>query len=263
LHIGGVGLARGYLHRPDLTEAKFIANPFNKSQRLYKTGDLVRYLPDGNIEFLGRIDNQVKIRGFRIELGEIETVLVTHPQVSEAVAIDSDDIPGSKRLVAYVVTRSKSEIKSQLRSFLKQKLPDYMIPSAFVVLDALPLTPNGKVDRRGLPKPDQTRPDVEANYVAPQTEVERTIAAVWQEVLHLENIGIHDNFFQIGGHSLLATQIISRLSQVFQINLSVLTLFEAPTIASFAEYCEIVQGTVQGLHNSFDTSDGEYEEIEI
>jgi amino acid adenylation domain-containing protein len=263
LHIGGVGLARGYLHRPDLTEAKFIANPFNKSQRLYKTGDLVRYLPDGNIEFLGRIDNQVKIRGFRIELGEIETVLVTHPQVSEAVVIDSDDIPGSKRLVAYVVTRSKSEIKSQLRSFLKQKLPDYMIPSAFVVLDALPLTPNGKVDRRGLPKPDQTRPDVEANYVAPQTEVERTIAAVWQEVLHLENIGIHHNFFQIGGHSLLATQIISRLSQVFQINLSVLTLFEAPTIASFAEYCEIVQGTVQGLQNSFDTSDGEYEEIEI
>ncbi|MFZ4557807.1 MAG: non-ribosomal peptide synthetase, partial [Pseudanabaena sp.] len=155
LHIGGSGLARGYLHRPDLTDAKFIAHPFKQSERIYKTGDLARYLPDGNIEFLGRIDNQVKIRGFRIELGEIETLLITHPQISEAVVIDSDDIPGSKRLVAYIVeTFSGTSLpQSQLRSFLKQKLPDYMIPSAFVVLDALPLTPNGKLDRRGLPKP--------------------------------------------------------------------------------------------------------------
>jgi amino acid adenylation domain-containing protein len=263
LHIGGVGLARGYLNRPDINAAKFILHPFNKSERLYKTGDLARYLPDGNIEFLGRIDNQVKVRGFRIELGEIETVLIAHPQVSEAVVIDSDDIPGNKRLVAYVVTSEKSEIKNQLRSFLKQKLPDYMVPSAFVILDALPLTPNGKVDRRGLPKPDQTRLDVEANYVAPHTQVERTIAAVWQEVLHLENIGIHDNFFEIGGHSLIATQIISRLRQVFQMDLSVRTLFEAPTIASFAECCEILKGTVQKLQDSFDIYDGEYEEIEI
>ena len=263
LHIGGVGLARGYLNRPDLTADKFILHPFKKLERLYKTGDLARYLPDGNIEFLGRIDNQVKVRGFRIELGEIETVLITHPQVSEAVVIDSDDIPGSKRLVAYVVTREKSDIRNQLRSFLKQKLPDYMVPSAFVILDALPLTPNGKIDRRGLPKPDQTRPDVEANYVAPQSDVERSIAAVWQEVLHLENIGIHDNFFEIGGHSLIATQIISRLRQVFQMELSVRTLFEAPTIASFAEKCEIIQGTVQELQGSFDTSNGEYEEIEL
>ncbi|MEH2206525.1 MAG: amino acid adenylation domain-containing protein [Nostoc sp.] len=263
LHIGGVGLARGYLKRPDLTDAKFIPHPFNKSERLYKTGDLVRYLPDGNIEFLGRIDNQVKVRGFRIELGEIETVLVKHPQVSEAVVIDCDDIPGNKRLVAYVVTREKSQIKSQLRSFLKQKLPDYMVPSAFVILDALPLTPNGKVDRRGLPKPDQTRLDVEANYVAPHTQVERSIAAVWQEVLHLENIGIHDNFFEIGGHSLIATQIISRLRQVFQMDVSVRTLFEAPTIASFAECCEIIRGTVQEVQDSFDIYDGEYDEIEL
>ena len=263
LHIGGVGLARGYLNRPDLTAAKFIPNPFNKLERLYKTGDLARYLPDGNIEFLGRIDNQVKVRGFRIELGEIETVLIAHPQVSEAVVIDSEDIPGNKRLVAYVVTRSKSEIKNQLRSFLKQKLPDYMIPSVFVILDALPLTPNGKVDRRGLPKPDQTRLDLEANYVAPHTQVEKSIAAVWQDVLHLENIGIHDNFFEIGGHSLIATQIISRLRQVFQMDLSVRTLFEAPTIANFAERCEIIQGTVQELQGSFDTSNGEYEEIEL
>ncbi|MBN3909402.1 MAG: amino acid adenylation domain-containing protein [Nostoc sp. NMS1] len=280
LHIGGVGLARGYLNRPDLTAAKFITHPFNKLERLsyevphlgetprpdfalYKTGDLARYLPDGNIEFLGRIDNQVKVRGFRIELGEIETVLITHPQVSEAVVIDSDDIPGSKRLVAYVVTRSQPEIKNQLRSFLKQKLPDYMVPSAFVVLDALPLTPNGKVDRRGLPKPDQTRPDVEANYVAPQSDAERSIAAVWQEVLHLESIGIYDNFFEIGGHSLLATQVISRLRKVFQMDLSLRTLFEAPTIASLAEYFQMIHETLPGLEGSSNISDDEYEEVEI
>ena len=249
LHIGGMGLARGYLHHPDLTDAKFIAHPFKQSERIYKTGDLARYLPNGNIEFLGRIDNQVKIRGFRIELGEIETLLITHPQISEAVVIDSDDIPGSKRLVAYIVETSSgtSLPQSQLRSFLKEKLPDYMIPSAFVVLDALPLTPNGKVDRRNLPKPDQNRPDSAANYVAPQTDVERTIATVWEEVLHLENIGIHDNFFEIGGHSLLATQIISRLRQILQMDLSVRTLFTAPTIASFAEYCETIQGKLPEL----------------
>lgn len=263
LYIGGVGLARGYLNRPDITAEKFFSHPFNKLERLYKTGDKARYLPDGNIEFLGRIDNQVKIRGFRIELGEIETVLVTHPQVSEAVVIDFEDIPGSKRLVAYVVTRSQSEIKNQLRSFLKQRLPDYMVPSVFVILDALPLTPNGKVDLRGLPTPDQTRSDLEANYVAPQSEVERTIATVWQEVLHLVRIGIYDNFFEIGGHSLLATQVISRLRKVFQIELSVRTLFEAPTIASFAEYCEMIHGTLPGLQDFSNISDSEYEEVEI
>jgi amino acid adenylation domain-containing protein/non-ribosomal peptide synthase protein (TIGR01720 family) len=256
LHIGGSGLARGYLHRPDLTDAKFISHPFKQSERIYKTGDLARYLPDGNIEFLGRIDNQVKIRGFRIELGEIETLLITHPQISEAVVIDSDDIPGSKRLVAYIVERSSgtSLPHSQLRSFLKQKLPDYMIPSAFVVLDTLPLTPNGKLDRRGLPKPDQNRPDSEVDYVAPQTDVERTIAAVWEEVLHLENISIYDNFFEIGGHSLLATQIISRLRQILQIDLSIRTLFTAPTIASFAEYCGTIQGGLPDLQTRSLTS---------
>ena len=263
LYIGGVGLARGYLNRPDITAEKFFSHPLNKLERLYKTGDKARYLPDGNIEFLGRIDNQVKIRGFRIELGEIETVLITHPQVLEAVVIDFEDIPGSKRLVAYVVTRSKSEIKNQLRSFLKQRLPDYMLPSVFVILDALPLTPNGKVDRRGLPTPDQTISDLEANYVAPQSEVERTIATVWQEVLHLVRIGIYDNFFEIGGHSLLATQVISRMRRVFQMDLSVRTLFEAPTIASFAEYCEMIHGTLPGLQDFSNISDVKYEEVEI
>ncbi|MCX5965817.1 MAG: phosphopantetheine-binding protein, partial [Cyanobacteria bacterium] len=149
------------------------------------------------------------------------------------------------------------------RALLKQKLPDYMIPAAFLFLDALPLTPNGKVDRRALPKPDSTRSDAEENYVAPQSELERTIATVWQEVLHLEKVGIHDNFFDRGGHSLLATQIISRLCQVLQIDLSIRTLFEAPTIASFAEYCEIIHGILPELHRSSNASDDEYEEIEL
>ena len=240
LHIGGVGLARGYLNRPDLTAAKFITHPFNKLERLYKTGDLARYLPDGNIEFLGRIDNQVKVRGFRIELGEIETVLITHPQVSEAVVIDSDDIPESKRLVAYVVTRAKSEIKNQLRSFLKQKLPDYMVPSAFVILDALPLTPNGKIDRRGLPKPDTARNELEKDIVAPRTESEEILAKIWCEVLHLEQIGIHDNFFELGGDSILSIQIIFK-AKLAGLQLSAKQIFQHQTIAELAEVTNITQ----------------------
>ena len=233
LHIGGVGLARGYLHRPDITAAKFIPHPFHKSERLYKTGDLARYLADGNIEFLGRIDNQVKVRGFRIELGEIETVLVTHPQVSEAVVIDSEDIPGSKRLVAYVVTGEKSEIKNQLRSFLKQKLPDYMIPSVFVILDALPLTPNGKVDRRALPKPDTARHELETDLVAPRTESEEILAKIWCEVLHLEQVGIHDNFFELGGDSILSIQMIFK-AKLAGLQLSAKQIFQHQTIAELA-----------------------------
>ncbi|MBG1262687.1 amino acid adenylation domain-containing protein [Nostoc sp. BAE] len=240
LHIGGVGLARGYLNRPDLTAAKFILHPFKKLERLYKTGDLARYLPDGNIEFLGRIDNQVKVRGFRIELGEIETVLITHPQVSEAVVIDSDDIPGFKRLVAYVVTRAKSEIKNQLRSFLKQKLPDYMVPSAFVILDALPLTPNGKIDRRGLPKPDTARHELEKEIVAPRTESEEILAKIWREVLHLEQIGIHDNFFELGGDSILSIQIIFK-AKLAGLQLSAKQIFQHQTIAELAAVTNITQ----------------------
>ncbi|MBN3992584.1 MAG: AMP-binding protein [Nostoc sp. NMS2] len=269
LHIGGVGLARGYLNRPDLTAAKFITHPFNKLERLsyevphlgetprpdfalYKTGDLARYLPDGNIEFLGRIDNQVKVRGFRIELGEIETVLIAHPQVSEAVVIDSDDIPGYKRLVAYVVTRSKPEIKNQLRSFLKQKLPDYMVPSAFVILDALPLTPNGKIDRRGLPKPDTARHELEKDIVAPRTESEEILAKIWCEVLHLEQIGIHDNFFELGGDSILSIQIIFK-AKLAGLQLSAKQIFQHQTIAELAAVTNVTQtvraeqGLVTGL----------------
>jgi amino acid adenylation domain-containing protein len=247
LYIGGVGLARGYLNRPELTAKKFIPHPFSDKPgaRLYRTGDLARYLPDGNIEFLGRMDDQVKIRGYRIELGEIEAVLSQHPAVLEAVVVARDEVenPNSeienpksgKRLVVYVVHRSWADTSvNELRRFLKQKLPDYMIPSSFVVLEALPLMPNGKVDRRALPAPDQSRPELEQGYQAPRTPMEEMLAEIWREVLKLERIGIHDNFFDLGGHSLLATQVISRVGAGFQTEISLRTLFEQPTIAAMA-----------------------------
>ena len=221
LHIGGVGLARGYHNRPELTAEKFIPNPFSDEQgaRIYKTGDLARYLRDGNIEFLGRLDHQVKIRGFRIELGEIETVMEQHPAVREVVVLAREDEPGDKRLVAYVVPNEApsptvSELRPQeLRHFLKQKLPDYMVPSIFVMLDTLPLTPNGKVDRRALPAPDRTRPDLEEAFVAPRTPMESLVAEVWQEALGVDQVGVYDNFFDLGGHSLLAMQVIAKLEK--------------------------------------------------
>jgi acyl carrier protein len=239
LYIGGAGLARGYLNRPELTAQKFIPNPFSSepSSRLYKTGDLARYLPDGNIEFIGRIDHQVKIRGFRIELGEIEAVLRQHPAVQETVVLDREDVPGDKRLVAYVVPhQEQSPTSSELRHFLKEQLPEYMVPSAFVTLETLPLTPNGKVDRRALPNQEGLRPDLEPTYVAPQTEVERSIATVWQEVLHVENVGVHDNFFDLGGHSLLMVKIQTKLQEVVNRDVSMTELFKYPTINSLARY---------------------------
>jgi acyl-CoA synthetase (AMP-forming)/AMP-acid ligase II/acyl carrier protein len=237
LHIGGNGLARGYLNRSELTAETFISNPFSEEPgaRLYKTGDLARYLPDGNIEFLGRIDNQVKIRGFRIELAEIDTVLSQHPAVREAVVLAREDIPGDKRLVAYVVSDQKETTTiSELRSFLKQKLPDYMVPSAFVFLDTLPLTANGKVDRKALPAPDQARPELTVTFISPRTPVEEVLSGIWAYVLKLERVGIHDNFFELGGHSLLATQVMSRLRTAFQVELPLRSLFEKPTIAELA-----------------------------
>ncbi|MGH7830815.1 MAG: amino acid adenylation domain-containing protein, partial [Candidatus Binatia bacterium] len=185
IHIGGAGLARGYLNRPDLTAEKFIPNPFSTEPgaRLYKTGDRARYLPDGNIEFLGRIDSQVKVRGFRIELGEIETLLADHPGARQSVAIVREDEPGQKRLVAYLVAKREFALTtSDLRGYLKDKLPEYMIPSAFVMLDALPLTPNGKVDRKALPAPDHSRPEQENPFVPPSTAAEKTIAEIWAQV---------------------------------------------------------------------------------
>lgn len=242
LYIGGIGLARGYLNCPDLTAEKFIPNPFDNEpgRRLYKTGDLARYLTDGKIEFLGRIDNQVKLRGFRIELGEIEAVLRQHPQVQKTVVILREDQPGNKRLVAYVVSDTKSIDTSELRRFLSEKLPDYMIPSAFVQMEVLPLTPNGKSDRRAFPAPDASV-DSTATFVLPRTSTEKIIAPIWAEILNLEKLGIYDNFFELGGHSLLATQLISRIRGTFSVDIVLRHLFEFPTVAELAEVIEKLQ----------------------
>jgi amino acid adenylation domain-containing protein len=235
LHIGGAGLARGYLNRPELTAEKFIPNPFSQadSGRLYKTGDLVRYLPDGNIEFLGRIDQQVKIRGFRIELGEIEAVLSLHSQVREAVVIVRIE-PAGKRLVAYIVPKSEPIATSELRSFLSDKLTEFMVPSAFVMLDSLPLTPNGKIDRKALANLEQAHSELDT-IVAPRTPVEEMLVGIWAEILGLEAVGIHHNFFELGGHSLLATQVISRIHDTLQVDLTLRTLFERQTVADLAD----------------------------
>ncbi|NJO14720.1 MAG: amino acid adenylation domain-containing protein [Thioploca sp.] len=236
LYIGGDGLARGYLHQPDLTHERFITVSFGDmgDNRLYKTGDLVRYLPDGNLEFLGRFDNQVKIRGFRIEPDEIETVLARHPNVQQAVIIVNEIEPGDKRLVAYIIS-SQQPTPSELYHFLKTQLPDYMIPSAFIQLERLPLTPNGKIDRQALPLPDFSQSYHAENYVAPQTTTETSLVTIWSQVLKREPIGIQDNFFELGGHSLLATQVISRVRETFKIDLSLADLFDNPTLANLAQ----------------------------
>src|SRR5262249_733028 len=235
LLIGGDGLARCYLNDPDLTAEKFIPNPFSEAPgaRLYKTGDLARYLADGNLEFLGRIDYQVKIRGFRIELGEIEVALSQHPAVREVAVMAHEDSPGDKRLVAYVVPQDgQADALTDLRGFLKQSLPEYMVPSAFVTLERLPLTPNGKVDRKALPAPERTVFD-EAAYVAPRTATEEILAGIWAEVLGLERVGINDNFFKQGGHSLLAVSVIERDRRA-GLHVDVRTLFVTPTLAGLA-----------------------------
>lgn len=241
LHIGGDGLARGYLNRPELTSEKFIPDPFsaNPAGRLYKTGDLARYLPDGNIEFLGRLDHQVKIHGFRIELGEIEAVLDQHPTVQSSVVAVREAEPGGPRLVAYVIARKKESFDAvDVKKYLKRKLPDYMIPAAWVRLDALPFTASGKVNRSALPAPDKNRPQLAEAYRPPATPTEKKLAAIWCEVLNLEQVGICDNFFELGGHSLLATQMFSRIRDSFKLELSLRTVFEAPTVAELANRIE-------------------------
>ena len=235
LCIGGDGLARGYLNRPELTAEKFVPNPFEGVQpgeRLYKTGDLCRYLEVGKIEYLGRMDHQVKIRGFRIELGEIEAQLREHPDVREAVVLAREDEPGQKRLVGYVVFQTDSQIKgSELRSHLQERLPDYMVPSAIVILERLPLTANGKVDRKALPAPER---QANTEYVAPRNELEKLIAGVWCETLRVEKVGITDNFFDLGGHSLLAIKVITQIAKTFQFEVPLKPLFDNPTVAGFA-----------------------------
>ena len=235
--IGGAGLAYGYLNRPDLTAASFLPDPFGSEpgMRMYKTGDFGRYLSSGKMELSGRMDRQIKLRGQRIELGEIEAALAAHPAVREAVVTVREDSPGGDRLVAYVVGYPMVHPSSQeLRSHLRESLPEYMIPSAFVMLTALPLTPNGKVDRRALPSPEHANREWESTFVAPRTPAEEEVAAVWARVLGHERVGIHDNFFELGGHSLLAIQLVSQLSETFDIELPLISLFEAPTVAELS-----------------------------
>jgi thioesterase domain-containing protein len=259
VYIGGSGLARGYLNRPELTAEKFIPNPFSNvpGARLYKTGDLARHFPDGTIEFLGRLDHQVKVRGFRIELGEIEAVLGQHPGVRESAVVVSEEVPGDKRLTAYVVPSNKlaSSIDG-LHLFLQEKLPDYMIPSAFVILENLPLTPSGKVDRRALPAPGKTRPDLAQAFVAPRTLVEYVLADIWRDVLDIEHIGINDNFFDLGGHSLLITRVIAQIERFLQVDLPVRSLFESPTIAQLAARIDADQN--EGFHRKTETGNPSY-----
>ncbi|MEM9271690.1 MAG: amino acid adenylation domain-containing protein, partial [Cyanobacteria bacterium P01_F01_bin.143] len=265
LFIGGHGVAREYLNRPSLTNEKFISSPFGATDqnhgdhRIYKTGDLARYLPDGNIEFLGRIDNQVKIRGFRIELGEIETTISQHPAVLETVVVAREESPNLKRLVAYIVAQPESALTiSALREFLEAKLPGYMVPSAWVTLKALPLTPNGKVNRKALPTPEPSRPELEAQFVAPQTVVQKQLAEIWTEVLGVENIGINDNFFELGGDSILSLQVIYQANQK-GLYLKPKQLFQHQTIARLAE----VAGTTQKIQAEQGLVTGELELMPI
>jgi amino acid adenylation domain-containing protein len=239
LYIGGDCLARGYLNRPALTAEKFVPDPFGDEpgRRLYRTGDLARHLPDGNIEFLGRADQQVKIRGFRVELGEIEAVLTQHPGVREAVAALREESHGDRRLVAYIVPAGdEAPAAGELRGHLQGVLPEYMVPSTFVTLDALPLTPNGKVDRGALPAPEGLRPQLAAAYVAPQSETERVISSIWQDVLQIERVGVYDNFFDLGGHSLLMVRVNRRLRDELNQEVSMIDLFRYPTVSALAEF---------------------------
>ncbi|BBC27208.1 non-ribosomal peptide synthetase [Pseudanabaena sp. ABRG5-3] len=238
LHIGGVQVARGYLHRPDLTAERFIPDPFAKhpEARLYKTGDRVRYLADGAIEYLGRIDFQVKLRGFRIELGEIESLLLQHSAVTQAVVVIDRHQSGSDRLVAYVIGSSGLEVSiSELRNFLKENLPEYMVPATFVILDSFPLTQNGKIDRRALPKPEQSEtPQEFASTNYPQDELELRIAQIWQRLLGIKSLSTHDNFFELGGHSLLAIRLSAQLEEIVGYPVPIMSIFQSPTIANLA-----------------------------
>ncbi|HKR13655.1 MAG TPA: amino acid adenylation domain-containing protein [Pyrinomonadaceae bacterium] len=263
LYIGGDGLARGYLNRPELTAEKFVPHPFSTTpgERLYRTGDVVRWNTEGAVEYLGRVDHQVKIRGFRIETGEIETALIANERVREAVVIVREDEPGEKRLVAYVACDPEVTI-GHLRSCLREQMPDYMIPSYFVLLNNLPLNANGKVDRSALPEPQPDEAVSSEAYVAPRTPTEQAIAEIWSRVLGMERVGINDNFFDLGGHSLLATQLISRIREDFALEMPLVHLFENPTVAALAQIVESIRWVRQD--QAFAAAAGqEYEEGEL
>jgi amino acid adenylation domain-containing protein len=270
LYIGGDGLAWGYLNRPALTAERFIPSPFalpndggdGAGSRLYETGDNGRYLPDGSIEFIGRKDHQVKVHGFRIELSEIEIALGQHPDIQAVVALAREDWPGEKQLVAYIVPEGNNQLPtfSALRKFLRLKLPAYMIPTAFVVLEQLPLTPNGKVDRRALPVPKKTRAGLETKHVAPRNPVEEELVKIWVDVLQIERIGVHDNFFELGGHSLLATRVLSQVQATFQVPLPLRILFEMPTVADMAQEITRMQQSGQSVEEDWQISPADQDE---
>ncbi|GCE27611.1 hypothetical protein KDA_30950 [Dictyobacter alpinus] len=256
LYIGGDGVAWGYLNRADLTAAAFIPDPFSTKPgaRLYKTGDLVRYLPDkaANIEFSGRIDQQVKIRGYRVELGEVEAVLAEHEDIEQVVVAAREDIPGVKQLVAYLVAAPDRDPEvREIRRFAQRILPDYMVPAAFNLLPALPLTATGKVDMRALPAPDHHHQDVEREYVAPENELEQQIATIWSDVLHIDRVSIHDNFFEIRGDSLLATQVVARIRQSIHKTFTLRNFFEVPTVEGQAAHIEVAAHATQPENDKF------------
>jgi amino acid adenylation domain-containing protein len=253
LHVGGVGLTRGYLQQPQLSAEKLIPDPFSTGPgaQLYRTGDLARYLPDGRLEFLGRLDQQVKVRGFRIELEEIEAALTSHEAVQSAVVVALERTKGKKELVAYVIAdKTRKPAISELRAHLKQRLPDYMSPSYFVLLEEWPLTPNGKLDRLALPAPTDIRAQTETVYLAPRNEVEKIVAAVWQEVLQLDQVGVHDNFFDLGGHSLLMLRIQGKVRTLFNRDMSIVEMFRYPTVSSLAEMLGSAPVKQQSLDDS-------------
>jgi acyl carrier protein len=240
LFIGGVGVADGYWNEPVETATRFLPDPFSSSPdaRLYKTGDVVKQLAGGAIEFIGRADHQVKIRGYRVELAEVEAALEEHADVRQAVVVVRAEAD-REQLVAYMTVNGlKAPSHDEIRRTLTQKLPDYMIPSAFVLLESFPLTANGKLNRAALPAPDEARPELQKVFVAPQTELEKEIAEIWSSVLKLNKIGIHDHFFELGGHSLLATQVVARVRKAFHLELPLRSIFDSPTVAEFAERIE-------------------------
>jgi amino acid adenylation domain-containing protein len=250
LFIAGSGLARGYLNRPGLTAERFLPDPFSREPgaRVYRTGDLMRYRADGSLEFLGRTDHQVKLRGFRIELGEIEAVLVQHPAVRQAVSLVREDAPGDKRLIAWVVPApGKPPTIGELRGYLQRELPEHMLPSAVVLLDAIPLTPGFKLDRAALPEPDWGRLELVESYVAPRSPTEQALADLWAALLRVERVGVHDNFFELGGHSLLATLMMARVQAAAGVELPLRALFEDPTVQGMAQRIETIHRMVEEI----------------
>ncbi|EJW15202.1 acyl-CoA synthetase [Paenibacillus alvei DSM 29] len=240
MYVGGAGVATGYLNRAELNRERFVLDPFSNDPdaRMYKSGDLARIRHNGELEYLGRADDQVKIRGFRIESGEIEAALKVHPSVREAVVIAVDDPHGDKRLIAYVETDQSGDIVPALREHLESRLPAFMIPSLFMRLQSMPLTHNGKIDRDSLPQPGYERTDLQPTYVAPRNPAEMKMAAIWEEVLGIKEVGVEDNFFELGGHSLLATRLLSRIREVFQTELPLYALFDLPTVAGLTSKLE-------------------------